>query len=163
MVAVLFVGIDGITFHVGAFRSALEKHAKDLFGFALFSISAESFSRLCVQPASIPASICGALAAMPTALACRVSLVLPSCSAKLTVVVASRSGLSCESRATEVKTIRSDGTIALKTPVIGYSTPSGARMTMRRAPPGRASVSHTGLVKPWGPHQIANCLGSGHA
>src|SRR5271170_2046701 len=33
-------------------------------------------------------------------------------------------------------------------------------MWMVMAPPGRTSISHTGLVKPFGPHQRAICLGS---
>src|SRR5437667_8843163 len=45
-------------------------------------------------------------------------------------------------------------------PVIGYSAPSGARMTIRSAPPGRTSISQTGFVKPFGPHHFATCTGS---
>src|SRR5579864_3300795 len=41
-----------------------------------------------------------------------------------------------------------------------YSMPSGARMTMRHAPPGLTSSSHTGLVKFFGPHHCAICFGS---
>src|SRR5260221_11199806 len=48
-------------------------------------------------------------------------------------------------------------------PVIGYSAPSGARMTIRRAPPGRTSISQTRFVKPLGPHHCATCTGSVHA
>src|SRR5579859_2186354 len=36
-------------------------------------------------------------------------------------------------------------------------------MSMRMAPPARASSSHRGLVKPRGPHHFATCLGSVHA
>src|SRR5229473_6363812 len=35
-------------------------------------------------------------------------------------------------------------------------------MTIRRAPPGRTSISQTGLLKPCGPHHCATCLGSVH-
>src|SRR5260370_32392257 len=35
-------------------------------------------------------------------------------------------------------------------------------MTIRNAPPGRTSISHTGLVKPCGPHQCAKWAGSVH-
>src|SRR5580700_10238201 len=35
-------------------------------------------------------------------------------------------------------------------------------MTIRKAPPGRASISQTGLVKPLGPHHFARCAGSVH-
>src|SRR4051794_13153778 len=35
-------------------------------------------------------------------------------------------------------------------------------MSMRRAPPGRTSISQTGLVKPCGPHHRATCRGSVH-
>src|SRR5438105_3143242 len=35
-------------------------------------------------------------------------------------------------------------------------------MTIRKAPPGRRSISHTGLVKRRGPHHFARCAGSVH-
>src|SRR5713226_1002272 len=35
-------------------------------------------------------------------------------------------------------------------------------MSMRMAPPGRASNSQTGFVKPFGPHHCAMCFGSVH-
>src|SRR5712691_1194195 len=35
-------------------------------------------------------------------------------------------------------------------------------MTIRSSPPGRTSISHTGLVKPIGPHHFATCCGSVH-
>src|SRR5260370_14426467 len=35
-------------------------------------------------------------------------------------------------------------------------------MTIRKAPPGRRSISHTGLVKPRGPHHFAKWSGSVH-
>src|SRR5713101_596406 len=120
-------------------------------------------SRLWVQPASIPSSICGATGARPTALACTVSFVLPRFFAKATVVSDSRRGSPCLSRATAVKTSRSGSTITQKTPVIGYSTRSGPRMTMRKEPPGRTSISQIGLVNPFGPHHFAICFGSIHA
>src|ERR1700688_4368084 len=41
--------------------------------------------------------------------------------------------------------------------------PSGLRIWMRSAPPTRASISQTGLVKPFGPHHCASCLASVHA
>src|SRR5216684_3470743 len=62
-----------------------------------------------------------------------------------------------------VKTRRDGGTISRKTPFIGYSAPSGARMTIRSAPPGLRSTSQTGLVKVFGPHHFASCFGSVHA
>src|SRR5580698_8375257 len=40
--------------------------------------------------------------------------------------------------------------------------PLGPRMSMRMSPPGRASHSHIGLVKPRGPHHCATCLTSVH-
>src|SRR4051794_7634769 len=40
---------------------------------------------------------------------------------------------------------------------------SEARITTWMRPPGRASHSHTGLVKPRGPHHWATCAGSVHA
>src|ERR1700732_1343833 len=62
-----------------------------------------------------------------------------------------------------VKTRREGGTISRKTPFIGYSAPSGARMTILSAPPGLRSISQTGLVKVFGPHHFASCFGSVHA
>jgi len=41
--------------------------------------------------------------------------------------------------------------------------PVGERMTIRQAPPTRASNSQIGFVKPIGPHHRAMCLGSVHA
>src|SRR6266852_1869354 len=38
--------------------------------------------------------------------------------------------------------------------------PSGPRMWMRMAPPGRTSSSQTGFVNPWGPHHCATRFGS---
>ena len=62
-----------------------------------------------------------------------------------------------------LKTRRSGRTISRKTPVIGCSAPSGARMTIRSVPPGRTSISQTGLVKPCGPHHCAMQVGSAQA
>src|SRR5450755_1469119 len=68
--------------------------------------------------------------------------------------------LSWSSRALLTKASRSGGVISSNVPFIGYTTPSGARMWIRIAPPTRTSNSHTGLVKPFGPHHCATCLGS---
>src|SRR5271156_3979839 len=38
--------------------------------------------------------------------------------------------------------------------------PSGARMSMRISPPGQASTSQRGLVKPFGPHHCCMCFWS---
>src|SRR6266851_3302932 len=92
---------------------------------------------LCVQPASIPPTMRSAWATRATARVCSVSLVLAPCSAKVTVVSPSRSEFPAASTAMLVKTRRSGGTISRKMPFIGYSAPSGARMTIRNAPPGR--------------------------
>src|SRR5712691_9834410 len=62
-----------------------------------------------------------------------------------------------------VKTRREGGTISRKTPFIGYSPPSGARMTILNAPPGLRSTSQSGLVKVFGPHHFASSFGSVHA
>src|SRR5579871_3650853 len=59
-----------------------------------------------------------------------------------------------------VKTNRSGGTISRYSPTHGYSPPSGARITIRQAPPTRTSASQTELVQPLGPHHLAKCAGS---
>src|SRR5574339_589272 len=43
------------------------------------------------------------------------------------------------------------------------SDPSGARMTVSQRPPGRTSISQTGIVIPFGPHQRTRRLGSAQA
>src|SRR2546427_8346498 len=48
-------------------------------------------------------------------------------------------------------------------PAIGQTVPSGPRISMRMAPPGRTSNSQTGFVNPCGPHHCARCFGSVHA
>jgi hypothetical protein len=48
---------------------------------------------------------------------------------------------------------------SIYTPLNGYSLPSGPRLRKRYAPPTRRSISHTGSVKPRGPHQLARCSG----
>lgn len=54
---------------------------------------------LCVQPSFMPANIIRETGSMPTASACTVSLILPFCSSKVTVVTDRRSGSSFSSRA----------------------------------------------------------------
>src|SRR6185312_12276689 len=41
--------------------------------------------------------------------------------------------------------------------------PSGARVTMRNVPPGRASSRQDSVVNPCGPHHCAACSGRVHA
>src|SRR5207302_10870207 len=76
-------------------------------------------SRVCVQPASIPWRYGAASAVDVTMRALTVSVVLPPCSAKVTVVSTSKSGLPALSRAALVKTSRSGATTSRYTPVIG--------------------------------------------
>src|SRR5437016_2831322 len=67
-------------------------------------------SRVCVQPASIPWRYGAASAVDVMTRALTVSVVLPPCSAKVTVVSTSKSGLPALSRAALVKTSRSGAT-----------------------------------------------------
>src|SRR5258707_634238 len=89
-----------------------------------------------------------------------VRAVLPCWSSKTTVVRMSNIDLPFPSRALLINTRRSGGVISSNVPLIGYTTPSEARMRIRIAPPARTSSSHTGLVKPFGPHHCATWLGS---
>ena len=52
--------------------------------------------------------------------------------------------------------------LAIHTPARIFDA-GGERMTIRQAPPTRASNSQIGFVKPLGPHHRAMCLGSVHA
>src|SRR6516162_1996163 len=90
-------------------------------------------------------------------------VVLPSRWIKMTVVSPSMIRLPVVSTAMLVKTSRSGGTISRTSPFIGETLPSGLRMWIRIAPPTRAAISHTGLVKPLGPHHRASRSASVHA
>ena len=59
--------------------------------------------------------------------------------------------------------MRSGSTTSWKRPRTGITAPSGPFMSIRMAPPGRASASQTGLVNPCGPHHRASRSGSVHA
>ena len=82
-------------------------------------MSVSSFSRLCDQPASMPASICGAAGWKPLALAFTVSLVRPPCSSKVTIVSDSRYLVPSRPSAKAVNRSRSGLTTSVKIPGIG--------------------------------------------
>jgi hypothetical protein len=59
-----------------------------------------------------------------------------------------------------VETSRSGGVISRYTPRIAISVPSERRQTKCLAPPGRRSISQTGMVQPFGPSiQCGTCPG----
>src|SRR2546422_496012 len=59
-----------------------------------------------------------------------------------------------------VATSRSGGAISRYTPPIPISVPSERRQTKCHAPPGRRSISQTGMVQPLGPNiQCGGCSG----
>src|SRR5665213_543595 len=133
-----------------------------------FASSASSFSKLCVQPASMPPSIAATRSPLPLSLVWKVIFVLPlPASSKVTVVRPSRMILSFSSTALLVKTMRSFLFTSLNTPRIGASRKpmalaisSLARITIWISPPARASHSLTGLVKPCGPNHWASIFPS---
>ena len=98
----------------------------------------------------------GGFCRRPRGRVCNVSLVLPSSSAKVTVVKPSRIAVPASSSAILVNARRSAAgsrEIALHR----INAAVGPRIWMRSAPPMRTSISQTGLVKPLGPHHCANC------
>src|ERR1700687_3365492 len=85
-----------------------------------------------------------------------VIVVLPSSSVRINVLSVSGHVPPQDS----VETSRSGGLISLYTPRISISVPSPRRHTQRCAPPGRRSISQTGIVQPSGSSiQRGRCLG----
>ena len=81
----------------------------------------------------------------------------------VTVRSTSKSGWPSSSIGVVTSTSRSGRTSSGNTPVIGYVTPSGAVMSMRIAPPGRASTSQRGMVNRSGHHHSDTWAESVHA
>src|SRR5256712_485323 len=91
-----------------------------------------------------------------------VSFVLAPCASNTTAMSTS-GGMCCGPSPSNVNTSRSLGTTSRKTPLPGKTLPSGPRMLIRMAPPGRTSSSQTGAVKSFGGNHCAICFGSVHA
>src|SRR5204862_431791 len=103
---VVHEGQDGLA-RRGILRLALVHHR---YSFGCAAKYAVRRSRLCVQPASIPARYRGASAVDFITRVLKICFVLPPSSAKVTVVSISNMGLPAASSAALVKTIRSGST-----------------------------------------------------
>src|SRR5512139_3202883 len=60
-----------------------------------------------------------------------------------------------------VHTSRSLGTTSRKQPMLGNSLPSGERITVRKMPPGRRSISQSETVHGAGVNHLRTCSGPG--
>ena len=85
-----------------------------------------------------------------------VIVVFPSSSVRVMVSTLMLPGAPSNSK---VQTIFSGGTISRNSPRKAYSFPSASALTKRYLPPGRRSISQTGIVWPLGPHHSFMCSG----